>query len=204
MCQQNLVLEDDAPQADDPQDGQQQQQQEPASSLANCPWNPLSRLLDLCELDLVTMRFANVRSLLRVVGARLSSLTLEMADEQGVGSEIVHLGRTCPNLRTLKLILGDNVLHGEMTLHFGSQFFRQLEHLTVEGSVHLHAFAFLWGHCRRLRYMRIGLVVSHELTNTNMLIHDVFTLLFQVGSFADTRRFRNLISPRVYLHRLMQ
>lgn len=43
------------------------------------------------------------------------------------------------------------VLRGEMTLHFGSQFFRNLEHLVIEGSVHLHAFAFLWGHCRNLK-----------------------------------------------------
>ncbi len=149
-------------------------------SCAGGPWGPLSRLEDLHELDLVTMRFANVRPLLAVVGPQLTSLTLEMGEEQGVGSEIVHLGRCCPELRQLKLLLGDCVLKGEMTLHFGSLFFRRLERLTVEGSVHLHAFAFLWGHCRKLRHMQIGLVISNELTNTNMLIHDVFTLLFQV------------------------
>ena len=50
----------------------------------------------------------------------------------------------------------------------------------MEGHVHLHGFAFLWGHCHALKYLRIGLVVSNELTNTNVLIMDVFTLLFQV------------------------
>ncbi len=108
---------------------------------------------------------------------------------------------------------------------------RKLERLTVEGNVHLHGFAFLWGHCQNLKYMKIGkyfsickellgtrfifyidqiikctirpwiihekiniisrkfsdnhekfsgMVVSNELTNTNVLIQDVFNLLFQV------------------------
>lgn len=96
----------------------------PTTGNDKCPWQPLSRLEQLSELDLVTMRFGNVRSLLSVAGPSLTTLTLEMGEEQGVGSEIVHLGRTCPNLRVLKLILGDNILKGEMTLHFGSQFFR--------------------------------------------------------------------------------
>merc|ERR1719430_484104 len=89
-------------------------------------WAPLLRLKHLVELDLVTMRFDNVRALLAAVGP-------------------------------------------------------QLESLTVEGHVHLHGFAFLWGHCQALKYLRIGLVVSNELTNTNVLIMDVFTLLFQVN-----------------------
>ena len=92
-------------------------------------------------------------------------------------------GRHCPNLTQLRLLLGDKILRGEMTLHFGSQFFRKLTRLTVEGSVHLHAFAFLWGHCRKLKFLKMGMVVSNELVNTNVLIHDVFTLLFQVSFY---------------------
>jgi len=121
---------------------------------------------------------------------------MEMDDEQGVGSEIVHLGRTCPNLLGLRILIGDKVLKGEMTLHFGSRFFRKLETLQVEGSVHLHAFAFLWGHCRRLKRLRTGLVISNELTSTNMLIHDVFTLLFQVLKVSCWSTLR-LISSQV-------
>merc|ERR1719239_6594 len=81
-----------------------------------------------------------------------------------------------------------------MTLHFGLIFFssqsgsstlvlctRKLERLVVEGNVHLHGFAFLWGHCQNLKYLKIGLVISNELTNTNVLIQDVFNLLFQVN-----------------------
>ena len=70
------------------------------------------------------MRFSNVRSLLEKVGGRLTSLTLEMDDEQGQGYEIVHLARSCPNLVSLRLLVGDKVLKGDMALHFGSQFFR--------------------------------------------------------------------------------
>ena len=112
-----------------------------------------------------------------------------MDEEQGSGNEVVHIGRNCPRLKSLRLLMGDKVLKGETTLHFGSQFFRKLEGLVVEGSVHLHAFAFLWGHCRRLRTMRLGLVVSNELVNTNVLIHDVFTLLFQVNSMPMLEEF---------------
>ena len=106
--------------------------------------------------------------------------------------------RTCPHITSLRLLLGDKVLRGEQTLHFGQSFFRKLTRLTIEGNVHLHGFAFLWGHCQNLKYIRIGpytccqmnlcsnfsilgLVVSNELTNTNVLIQDVFTLLFQVN-----------------------
>merc|ERR1711936_301052 len=116
----------------------------------------------LKELDLVTMRFSNVRTLLKVVGSQLINLTLEMDDEQGSGSEIVHIARHCPELRSLRLLIGDKILRGEMTLHFGTKFFRHLERLTVEGAVHLHGFAFLWGHCTNLNYLRIGNVVSSE------------------------------------------
>ena len=35
-------------------------------------------------------------------------------------------------------------------------YIRKLERLTVEGNVHLHGFAFLWGHCHNLKYMKIG------------------------------------------------
>ena len=77
-------------------------------------------------------------------------------------------------------------------------FFRKLEHLTVEGDVHLNAFAFLWAHCQALKYLRIGrnwaanmshqlnyvvsgLVIADEMTNENVIIIDVFTALFRVG-----------------------
>lgn len=39
-------------------------------------------------------------------------------------SEIVHLARTCPNISSLRILLGDKILRGEMTLHFGQIFFR--------------------------------------------------------------------------------
>ena len=120
------------------------------------PWSQLTTWTRLRELDLVTMRFSNVRTLLKVVGPQLLNLTLEMDDEQGSGSEIVHIARHCPELRSLRLLIGDKILRGEMTLHFGTQFFRHLERLTIEGAVHLHGFAFLWGHCRNLTYLRIG------------------------------------------------
>lgn len=144
-------------------------------------WEPLLRLKHLVELDLVTMKFENIRALLAAVGPRLERLTVECDEEQGNGSEIVHLARHCPNITSLRVLLGDKILRGEMTLHFGQTFFRKLERLTVEGHVHLHGFAFLWGHCQALKYIRIGLVVSNELTSTNVLIMDVFTLLFQVN-----------------------
>jgi len=157
-------------------------------------WAPLLRLHHLVELDLVTMKFENIRSLLVVVGPRLERLTVECDEEQGNGSEIVHLARNCPNIVSLRILLGDKILRGEMTLHFGQTFFRKLERLTVEGNVHLHGFAFLWGHCQALKYIRIGLVVSNELTNTNVLIQDVFTLLFQVNKMTclEEMHIRNL------------
>ena len=46
-----------------------------------------------------------------------------------------------------------------------------------------HAFAFLWGNARNLQTMRLGLVVSTEIIITNVLIYDVFQLLYQVGNF---------------------
>ena len=119
-------------------------------------WEPLLRLHNLSELDLVTMRFENIKSLLAAVGPRLERLTVECDEEQGNGSEIVHIARHCPDITSLRILLGDKVLRGEMTLHFGQTFFRKLEKLTVEGSVHLHGFAFLWGHCQNLKYIRIG------------------------------------------------
>ena len=141
-------------------------------------WAPLLRLKHLVELDLVTMRFDNVRALLAAVGPQLERLTVECDEEQGNGSEIVHLARHCPNITSLRILLGDKILRGEMTLHFGQvglslrrgtltfnifqTFFRKLERLTVEGHVHLHGFAFLWGHCQALKYLRIG---EHLLNN---------------------------------------
>ena len=47
----------------------------------------------LIELDLVSMRFANIQSLLKVVGPQLESLTLEVDEEQGKGSELVFIGK---------------------------------------------------------------------------------------------------------------
>ena len=73
------------------------------------PWINLSNLKKLTELDLVTMRFANVKSLLQAIGPKLTKLTLELDDEQGAGSEIVHIGRHCPNMRSLRLLIGDKV-----------------------------------------------------------------------------------------------
>ena len=81
-------------------------------------------------------------------------------------------------------------------------FFRKLERLTVEGDVHLNAFAFLWAHCQALKYLRIGrhclldrchglnyvasgLVIAEEMTNSNVLIMDVFTALFRVAQCAS-------------------
>jgi len=87
-------------------------------------WQSLLRLQHLTELDLVTMRLENIRSLLEVVGLRLDRLTVECDEEQGSGSEIVHMARSCPNLTQLRLLLGDKVLRGEQTLHFGQTFFR--------------------------------------------------------------------------------
>ena len=39
------------------------------------------------------MRFANIQSLLKVVGPQLESLTLEVDEEQGKGSELVFIGK---------------------------------------------------------------------------------------------------------------
>jgi hypothetical protein len=151
------------------------------------PWRDMAALQKLVELDLVTMKFVNVKALLAAVGPRLETLTLEMDEEQGDGSEVVHIGRHCTKLKSLRLLIGDKILRGETTLHFGCSFFRHLQHLTVEGAVHLHAFAFFWGNCRALRVLRLGLVVSNEITIANVLIYDVFTLLFQVNPMRDLR-----------------
>jgi len=147
-------------------------------------WEPLLKLKNLVELDLIVMKFQNVKSLLTVIGSQLEKLTIECDEEQGNGSEIVHIARSCPNLVNLRILVGEKVLRGEMTLHFGQNFFRKLEHLEVEGNIHLHGFAFLWGHCQNIKYIRIGLVVSNEVTSTNVLIQDVFTLLFQVNKMS--------------------
>lgn len=56
-------------------------------------WSKLLSLQNLVELDLVTMQFENVKVLLQSVGHVLKTLTLEMDEEQGNGSEIVHIGR---------------------------------------------------------------------------------------------------------------
>ena len=86
-------------------------------------WTSLLRLKHLVELDLVTMRFDNVRALLAAIGPQLERLTVECDEEQGNGSEIVHLARHCPNITSLRILLGDKILRGEMTLHFGQVYF---------------------------------------------------------------------------------
>ena len=134
----------------------------------------------MIELDLVSMRFANIQSLLKVVGPKLESLTLEIDEEQGKGSELVFMARNCPNLKKIRILIGDKTLMGESNLCYDLPFFRKVERLTVEGSVHLHAFVFLWGHCKALKYLKMGSVVSNNGTNTNVLVYEVFTLLLQV------------------------
>ena len=57
------------------------------------PWIRLKNWTNLIELDLVSMRFANVQSLLKVIGSQLESLTLEVDEEQGKGSELVFIGK---------------------------------------------------------------------------------------------------------------
>ena len=82
-------------------------------------WTSLLRLKHLVELDLVTMRFDNVRALLAVVGPQLEKLTVELNDKQGNGSELVHIARHCTNVKSLRILLGDKSLRGDNTLHFG-------------------------------------------------------------------------------------
>ena len=82
-------------------------------------WTSLLRLKHLVELDLVTMRFDNVRALLAVVGPQLEKLTVEFNDKQGNGSELVHIARHCTNVKSLRILLGDKSLRGDNTLHFG-------------------------------------------------------------------------------------
>ena len=45
-----------------------------------------------------------------------------------------------------------------------------------------HAFAFLWGNAWNLQTLRLGLVVSTEIIIANVLIYDVFQLLYQVST----------------------
>ena len=156
--------------------------------LGTQPWLKLKEWRSLVELDLVSMRFANIQSLLKVVGAQLESLTLEVDEEQGKGSELVFIARNCPNLIKLRILIGDKTLMGESNLCYDLPFFRKVERLTVEGSVHLHAFVFLWGHCKALKYLKMGSVVSNNGTNTNVLVYEVFTLLLQV-SLAILKKF---------------
>ena len=46
------------------------------------PWRDMAALQHLVELDLVTMKFSNVKALLTAVGPRLETLTLEMDEDQ--------------------------------------------------------------------------------------------------------------------------
>ena len=134
----------------------------------------------MIELDLVSMRFANIQSLLKVIGCQLESLTLEVDEEQGKGSELVFIARTCHNLKSLRILIGDKTLMGESNLCYDLPYFRKVERLIIEGSVHLHAFVFLWGHCRALKFLKMGSVVSNNGTSTNVLVPEVFSLLLQV------------------------
>ena len=129
------------------------------------------------------MRFSNVQSLLGVIGSQLEALTLEIDEEQGNGSELVFIARNCLNLKNLRILIGDKTLMGESNLCYDLPYFRKVETLTIEGSVHLHAFVFLWGHCRALRFLKMGSVVSNNGTNTNVLVYEVFTLLLQVNIY---------------------
>ena len=63
------------------------------------PWIRFKNWNQLIELDLVSMRFVNVQSLLKVVGSQLESLTLEVDEEQGKGSELVFIAKTCSSLK---------------------------------------------------------------------------------------------------------
>ena len=126
------------------------------------------------------MRFANIQSLLKVIGCQLESLTLEVDEEQGKGSELVFIARTCHNLKSLRILIGDKTLMGESNLCYDLPYFRKVERLIIEGSVHLHAFVFLWGHCRALKFLKMGSVVSNNGTSTNVLVPEVFSLLLQV------------------------
>ena len=147
------------------------------------PWIRFKNWNQLIELDLVSMRFVNVQSLLKVVGSQLESLTLEVDEEQGKGSELVFIAKTCSSLKSLRILIGDKTLMGESNLCYDLPYFRKVEKLVIEGSVHLHAFVFLWGHCRALKFLRMGSVVSNNGTSTNVLVYEVFTLLLQVNSF---------------------
>ena len=71
-----------------------------------------------------------------------------MDEEQGDGTEMHHLAEHCPNLTSLRLLLGDKILRADLPLGFNSGYFSKLEKLHVVGSVHFHAFAFLWGYCK--------------------------------------------------------
>ena len=91
------------------------------------PWNKLKDWTHLIELDLVSMRFANIQSLLKVVGPKLESLTLEIDEEQGKGSELVFMARNCPNLKKIRILIGDKTLMGESNLCYDLPFFRKVE-----------------------------------------------------------------------------
>ena len=100
----------------------------------------------------------------------------------------------------MRILIGDKTLMGESNLCYDLPFFRKVERLTVEGSVHLHAFVFLWGHCKALKYLKMGSVVSNNGTNTNVLVYEVFTLLLQVRKPLKTVRFRLQIRKLVALY----
>ena len=54
------------------------------------PWRDMAALQHLVELDLVTMKFSNVKALLTAVGPRLETLTLEMDEDQVGDAEVNH------------------------------------------------------------------------------------------------------------------
>ena len=54
------------------------------------PWRDMAALQHLVELDLVTMKFSNVKALLTAVGPRLETLTLEMDEDQVWDAYVYH------------------------------------------------------------------------------------------------------------------
>ena len=79
------------------------------------------------------MRFVNVQSLLKVVGSQLESLTLEVDEEQGKGSELVFIAKTCSSLKSLRILIGDKTLMfsvhpTEYSPNFHSLFIFQVYH----------------------------------------------------------------------------
>ena len=132
-------------------------------------------MLIFCQCKWFTLRsMGSIRKQSEVFLTRHHSFWLIL------GSELVFIAKTCSNLKSLRVLIGDKTLMGESNLCYDLPYFRKVEKLIIEGSVHLHAFVFLWGHCRALKFLRMGSVVSNNGTSTNVLVYEVFTLLLQV------------------------